>query len=110
MGWFSNFFSRKQPIRGEDLAKPFIKKAHDALRKEELNKAIAYLDRGLELVPGDLTLHLQKAQIYQYGLNDFSKALEGYRFILLELESSPNPDMDAKCRKGMADMMQPPQD
>jgi len=110
MGWFSKFLSRRQPIRGEDLAKPFVKKAHDALRKEELNKAIAYLDRGLELVPGDLNLHLQKAQIYQYGLNDFSKALEGYRYILIELDARPDSEMEAKCRAGMADMMRPTQE
>lgn len=105
MSWISKFFNRKTPIPNEEVSKPFIKKAHEALRNQELNKAIAYLDRGLELVPEDLNLHLQRSQIFQYGLGNFSKALEGYRYILVELETKPNPTLEKKCKQAMRDMM-----
>lgn len=105
MGWLSKFLSRKSEISSDEITRPFIKKAHEALRNQELNKAIAYLDRGLELVPNDLNLHLQRAQVFQYGLGNFSKALEGYRHILLVLESKPNRELEEKCKSGMRDMM-----
>lgn len=105
MGWISKLLSRKAPVAPAELTKPFLKKAHEALRNQELNKAIAYLNRGLELVPDDLNLHLQRAQVFQYGLGNYSKALEGYRFILLKIESQPDADLEEKCKAGMRDMM-----
>lgn len=107
MSWLAKFLPRKNTIPSDDLTRPFVRKALEALKSQELNKAIAYLDRGLELVPNDLNLHLQRAQIFQYGLSNYTKALEGYRLILLELESKPNPELEKKCKTGMRDMMNP---
>lgn len=106
MGFFDRFFGRKKPINTSELVKPFSLRAKQALLKNDLGKAIAYLDSGIKVAPEGLQLYLERAQIFQYGFNNYSKALKDYRFILRKLESSPDNPMADKCREAMRDMMQ----
>lgn len=105
MNFLNKIFRReKEPCPGE-LVKPYCQKARQAILGDELPKAIAYLDCGIKIAPDDLSLYLQRAQILQYGLNRNAQALRDYRYILRQLESSPDQDLAAKCRQGMKDMM-----
>lgn len=108
MNLFNSFFRREKAVRDCDLAKPYRRKAKEALLKEDLPMAVAYLDRGIQLVPGDLSLYLQRAQILQYGICDYTRALKDYRFILRELEASPEDPLVGKCKDAMKDMMGEP--
>jgi hypothetical protein len=73
--------------------------------REDLARALAYLDRALEVAPGLLDLYLERAQILQYGLNDCGGALKDYRHVLRELEGEPDESLSEKCRQGIRDMM-----
>lgn len=98
---------KKKKICQEDLVKPFCLRAKQALLDNDLTKAIAYLDCGIRLAPERLQLYLERAQIFQYGLENYTRALEDYRFILLKLEAQPDHDLAEKCKQGMRDMMNP---
>ncbi len=106
MKFFRNLLRRKPELGQEDMVKPFCLKAKQAILAEDLPKAIAYLDCGIRVAPERLNLYLQRAQIFQYGLDNYSRALEDYRHILRELESRPNSELEAKCRHAMRDMME----
>ncbi|QTD52939.1 tetratricopeptide repeat protein [Sulfidibacter corallicola] len=108
MNFVRKFLRRNPDLRQEDLVKPFCLKAKQAILEEDLPKAIAYLNCGIKLAPERLNLYLQRAQIFQYGLDNYSRALEDYRFILRKLESSPDSAMEAKCKQAMRDMMAAP--
>jgi len=105
MGIFSNIFRKGRVLCEQDLVKPYCHKAKEALLREDLPRAIAYLDRGIRIAPQALDLYLQRAQIKQYGLNNCAEALRDYRYILRELEQRPNDSLACQCRRGMKDMM-----
>ncbi|CAM2008579.1 tetratricopeptide repeat protein [Acanthopleuribacter pedis] len=105
MKFFRNLLRRKPELCQEDLVKPFCLKAKQAILAEDLPKAIAYLDCGIRVAPNRLNLYLQRAQIFQYGLDNYSRALEDYRYILRELETQPDARLEAQCRRAMRDMM-----
>ena len=105
MKFFPNLFRRKKELPQDELVKPYCQRARQALLGNDLTKAIAYLDCGIRIAPGHLNLYLQRAQIFQYGLNNCSQALQDYRHILRELESKPDHVLAAKCREAMKDMM-----
>jgi tetratricopeptide (TPR) repeat protein len=107
MSFFTKWLRRKPETDPSDLAKPYVLKARRELLNQELPKAIAYLERGMELAPEDLSLYLQRAQILQYGIEDCAAALRDYRYILRVLETRPDPELAEKCRQGMKDMMSP---
>jgi len=94
----------KMPCQ-DDLAKPFFAMAKQAILVNELPKAIAHLDSGIKAAPDQLKLYLHRAQILQYGMNNYSGALQDYRYILRELETQPNQILASQCKKAMKDMM-----
>ncbi len=101
-------FRRKTQTPPEELAKPYCARAKQAILLDELPKAVAYLGCGIEVAPDRLDLYLQRAQIFQYGMSDYSRALEDYRFILRRLEDQPNQLLAAKCKNAIKDMMTDP--
>ena len=105
MSIFSKFFRRDDLLCETDLVKPYCRKAKEALMRDDLPRAIAYLERGIHLAPNVLDLYLQRAQIRQYGMDDCAGALRDYKYILRALERTPDPDLEHKCRQGMKDMM-----
>lgn len=105
MSWVPRLFRRKRELAPNDMVKPYCWYAKQALLSNELPKAVAYLSCGIRLAPEELNLYLQRAQIFQYGLENFSAALEDYRHILRQLESKPDPSLATKCRQAMRDMM-----
>ena len=105
MSILSRLFSRQKPLCEDDLVKPYCLKAKQAIMEDDLPKAIAYLDRAIGIAPEMLNLYLQRAQIFQYGQNKCSLALQDYRFILRMLESNPDDGLASKCKQGMKDMM-----
>ena len=105
MGFVPKFFRKKEKLCHKDLAKPYQWRAKKAVLTNDLTKAIAYLNRGIALAPELLVLYLERAQILQYGLHDYSRALEDYQHILRELEKQPDEDLAGKCKQGMRDMM-----
>ena len=109
MNFFVKLFRRQKDLCEDDLIKPYCIKAREALLKDELAKAIAYLDCGIRIAPDRLGLYLQRAQIFQYGLNNCSQALQDYRHILRALESDPDDQLASQCKKAMKDMMEAPQ-
>ncbi len=98
-------FRRKKPLCPDDMVKPYCEGAKKAILLDDLPKAIAYLNRGIEIAPDNLELYLQRGQVFQYGLSNFSEALKDYRFILQRLESQPGHALIAKCKQAMSDMM-----
>jgi len=88
------------------MATPYRIKAREALLRHDLPRALAFLDRGIQVAPTLLDLYLQRAQIFQYGLNNFARALTDYRHILRVLETRPDQRLAKQCRKGMRDMME----
>lgn len=99
------FFQRKKLLCQDEMVKPFWEGAKKAILLQDLPKAIAYLNRGIKVAPDQLELYLQRGQVFQYGLNNFSEALKDYRFILRRLESEPGHALVAKAREAMRDMM-----
>ena len=99
------FFQRRIPLCQEEMARPYCERARQALLGEDLLKAIAILDCGIRVAPEYLELYLQRAQIFQYGLEQYSRALEDYRHILRRLESKPNNRLAQRCKQAMRDMM-----
>jgi tetratricopeptide (TPR) repeat protein len=103
----AKWFVREKELCPEELVKPFFVRAKQAILLDELPKAIAHLDRGITIAPDHLKLYLHRAQIFQYGLQNYSRALRDYRFILRALEKRPNEVLAEKCREAMKDMMNP---
>jgi len=108
MQFWTNFFQRRNQTPKRELIKPYRIRAKEAILRDDLPKAIAYLSRSIELAPDQLDLYLQRAQVFQYGLNNFSSALEDYRFILRTLEGQPQHNLVAQCRQAIKDMMSEP--
>ena len=109
MNLFQKIFRREPDLCPDELVKPYCKRAKQAVLRGDLGKAIGYLHRAIEIAPHQLELYLQRAQILQYGLDEYSRALHDYRFILRELASDPDHELVAKCKQAMKDMMaQPP--
>lgn len=77
----------------------------DALREGDCHKAIAFLNRAISFAPQRLDLIVKRAQIRQYGLIDYARALSDYRRILSELDQHPEPELEAACRQGIRDMV-----
>ena len=101
------WFYRERELGQEELVKPYFVKAKQAVLGNELAKAIAHLDCGIKLAPNHLRLYLTRAQIFQYGLNNYSRALRDYRHILRALEQQPDENLAVQCREAMKDMMNP---
>ena len=101
----SKWLKREKPQYPNDLALPYFQRARQALLRDELKLAIAHLESGIKVAPDHLELYLQRAQIFQYGLNNYSRALRDYRFILRVLEKDPEHYLVCKCREAMRDMM-----
>ncbi len=89
----------------DDLARPFFAMAKQAILVNELPKAIAHLDSGIKVAPNQLKLYLHRAQILQYGMNNYSGALRDYRYILRALENQPDHTLASQCKQAMKDMM-----
>ena len=102
MKFLPKLFRRKKLPRQKELVRPFRLRAKEALIRDDLPKAIAYLNCGIKVAPEMLSLYLQRAQIFQYGLQDYSQALQDYRFIL---SKDPDAPLASKCKEGMKDMM-----
>ena len=105
MRLLTHIFRRERGLAPEELARPYRVKARESLRRNDLARAIAYLDRALEVAPCVLDLYLERAQILQYGLDDCARALKDYRHVLRILETAPNESLALKCRQGIRDMM-----
>lgn len=106
MQLLSPFFRKEKELCSHEKARPYRIKAREALLSNDLLKALAYLERGIGVAGDNLELYLLRAQIYQYGMDNCACALKDYRHILRVLERQPNPNLAAKCRKGMRDMME----
>ena len=100
-----SWFKRDKDICREDLVKPYVDRARQALLGDELPMAIAHLESGIKVAPDHLEFYLQRAQILQYGMNNYTRALRDYRHILRVLEPNPDHPLAAQCRRGMKDMM-----
>ena len=105
MNILSKLLYRKKEPRPHELIRPYKVRAEEAILRNDLNRAIAFLNCGIRLAPDYLGLYLQRAQIQQYGLNNCTQALEDYRFILRKLESTPDHILVCKCKEAMKDMM-----
>ena len=102
---FIDLFKNKRNYSEDEWIRPYSQRVNDALRQGNLPTAIAYMTKANELAPERLDVLLMRAQIYQYGLGDFTAALKDYRAILLQLENEPDRELASKCKAGMKDMM-----
>ncbi len=107
LNFIHKWFKREKVLCQEDMVKPFFERARQAIILDELPKAIAHLDRGIQVAPNHLRLYLERAQVFQYGLHNYSRALRDYRFILRALEAKPDHPLASECRQAMKDMMTP---
>jgi len=98
-------FRREKRLAPEEMARPYRLKAREHLMRNDLARAVAYLARALEVAPDHLPLYLERAQILQYGMDDCCAALRDYRHVLRILEATPDPTIEAECRRGIRDMM-----
>ena len=105
MKFFSKWKQPKKIIGDEDIARTFRAHARKSLMRQDLRKAIAYLERGICMAPDHLPLYLERAQIYQYGLSNYTEALKDYRHIMRKLSESPDHPLIQCCKNGMHDMM-----
>lgn len=105
MAILERFFKRRPPLNQDEMARPYCKQARQALLCEDLPKAIAILDSGIRAAPNHLGLYLQRAQILQYGLQMYSRALEDYHHILRNLETRPDQRLASQCKQAIRDMM-----
>ncbi|MDJ0838977.1 MAG: hypothetical protein QNK37_20825 [Acidobacteriota bacterium] len=101
----ARLFRRQKDLCPEELVRPYCRKAREALLINDLARAVAYLERGIHVAPDQLDLYLQRAQIFQYGMGDCTRALRDYRHIQRILETQPDQRLAAECRKGIRDMM-----
>jgi len=103
------FFSKpREPIRQDDLIRLFLQRVKEAIVQDDLPKALAYLNRAIELAPDCLDLYLKRAQIMQYGLGHFTQALKDYRFIMRSLEMGGDKVLRHRCKQAISDMMTQP--
>ena len=101
----ARFFRREKDLCPEELVKPYCARAREALLLNDLARAVAYLESGIRVAPDQLNLYLQRAQIFQYGMGDCTRALRDYRHIQRILETQPDQRLAEECRKGIRDMM-----
>ena len=113
MNGFVSMFSLRQfwsktndPLDQNEFFKPFLHKANEAILSGELPTAIAFLNRAVQMAPDRLELIVKRAQVFQYGLLDYSAALKDYRMVLNELERCPSPALESACKSGIRDMME----
>ena len=98
-------FRREKVLCPEEMVRPYSLKAREALLTNDLPRALAYLECGLRVAPEQLDLYLQRAQIFQYGMGDCTRALRDYRHIQRVLETQPDQRLADECRQGIRDMM-----
>lgn len=105
MNFFPKWKSRKKILAEADIARPFQIRARESLLRGDLQKALAYLERGISMAPDHLPLYLERAQIHQYGLANYTHALKDYRHILRQLSEQEGHPLVERCKNGMQDMM-----
>ena len=78
------------------MAEIFIKLCNIAESRREYPLAVNFVDKAVQLRPGDAVCHFTRGNIYQYGIKDAAKALENYNKAL-----EINPDYsDAFYNRG----------
>ncbi len=102
---FIDRFKSRRCLTDDELIRPYSDRVKQELLADNLPSAVAFLTVAIDLAPDRLDLVLMRAQIFQYGMNNYSAALKDYRFILSHLEQHPDRALDLKCREGMRDMM-----
>jgi len=97
--------SQPSKLTSEQIKAPFLRRVEYALQRENFHGAIAFLNSAIDLLPDDLELIFQRAQISHYGLCDFSRALKDYRYILQVLSNDQNQPLTRRCRGAISEMM-----
>ena len=97
--------NKNSKLTEEQIKEPFLRRVEYSLKRENFHGAVAFLNSAIDLLPDDLDLYFQRAQILHFGLCDFHKALKDYRFIMCQLSTDKSHPLYRECKGAIGDMM-----